>query len=659
MLDSEPIRAELVGELDTLRRRVAELETQAACHRDCGATEQPVRENDQLFRQLVDHSSEVLWFYSADRRELLYVSSAYERIWGRSVASLYANPHTYLDAIHPDDRDQVMRDLTAQQAGTFNDQYDQEYRVVQPDQSVRWVWTRYMPIRNESGDVYRIAGISTDVTDRKQVEIKLQRNETRLKAILDTTIDAIITTSTEGIITTFNSAAEEMYGYTVDEVVGKNVHMLVQEPDATNHDAYIQNYLVTGEAKIIGMRREVLSKRKDGSTFPVELSVNDMRKAGELGFTALIRDITDRKRAEERIRFTQYAVDHNTLATYWIRSDGRICYVNHAACEALGYSFDELVAMSVPHFDPDFSPETWPAHFQEIKAAGSMTFESHHQTKQGHVFPVEIHTSYLEYEGEEYTWAYVRDITERKRAGELLQERERELAHVTRLSTMGEIVAEIAHEINQPLYAIDNFAKACIETISNRNDDCDEELLEWICRIEKTAKTAGTILNRIGQFVSDEHPCLSTVNLSEVIAESIWLMDFEARRQQVIVRFEPTEAGIEVVVDHLQIQQVFVNLLKNAFEAMKESDEANRRVTVRTSASDGSAEVIVEDTGPGISVESAGKVFDAFYTTKSNGMGMGLAVSRRIIEDHGGNIWMVHGHERGAVFHFTLPLSTT
>ncbi len=241
-------------------------------------------ESEERFRQLAENIDEVFWMTSITKDRILYVSPAYEVIWGRPRRDLYESALTWVDAIHPEDRARVRRAALEDQV---RGNYDEEYRVVRPDGSLRWVRDRAFPVRNERGQVYRIAGIAEDITERK-------RTEERVRAIVEHALDAIITIDASGCIHSFNPAAEQTFGYTADEVVGRSVQVLMPDEIQGRAEGLLRWYLRRGLRTL----SEGVGRHKDGTTFPIELSVTALKTDGRRLFTGVVRDITRRKRAE-------------------------------------------------------------------------------------------------------------------------------------------------------------------------------------------------------------------------------------------------------------------------------------------------------------------------------------------------------------------------
>ena len=358
-------------------------------------------------------------------------------------------------------------------------------------------------------------------------------------ALIKTAVDGIMVIDEAGLVQVYNQACENLFQYRQDEVLGRNVKMLMPQPYRENHDHYLQHYRTTGEARILGIGREVAGQRKDGTTFPMYLSVGEGVIAGNRLFVGIVHDLS--------------------------------------------------------------------ALYREREA----------------------------YEAR------------------LLTLRE-ELVHVARVSEMGQVSAGIAHELNQPLAAMLNYSNAAKRLTASDAPDAMAKVQTIIGKIAEQAERAGQIVRRMRDFLekrADSHGVEDIVMIAE---DAMALGLIGAKIPAVAIHFQPAPDLPPVFVDRVQIQQVLVNLLVNAVEAMAVSPR--RELTLALTRHDPSAvEVVVTDTGPGIDPEVAERLFTPFVTTKPHGMGIGLAISKSIIEAHGGTMTAGANPEGGAMFRFTIP----
>jgi two-component system sensor kinase FixL len=360
--------------------------------------------------------------------------------------------------------------------------------------------------------------------------------EEHLRSILATVPDAMVIIDEEGIIFSFSAAAEKMFGYAESEVVGENVSMLMPSPDRERHDGYLRNYRDTGVRKIIGIGRVTTGRRRDGNTFPMELSVGETWVEGKRIFTGFIHDITQRQDAEFR--------------------------------------------------------------FHELQS---------------------------------------------------------ELAHVGRVSEMGTLASSLAHELNQPLTAIASYSEGMADLLAG-DLDADKAALarETMREVASEALRAGEIVRRMRNFMSHGETERLPESLSRLVTEANALALVGSREHGIDVQVHLDPGADDVIVDRVQVQQVLLNLVRNAIEAM--IDSPVRLLNVSSAAGPtGFVTVSVEDTGPGISETVAPQLFQAFVTSKQAGMGIGLSICRTIVEAHGGRIWCEAGRDRGTIFRFTLP----
>lgn len=251
------------------------------------------------------------------------------------------------------------------------------------------------------------------------------------------------------------------------------------------------------------------------------------------------------------------------------------------------------------------------------------------------------------------------EMEQRRRAEEQVQQHLAELAHVARLSTVGEMVAELAHELNQPLSAISSYAQACRRLLSADTPGDTEDLLASLNRVNEQADRAAEIIRRLRRYAAKAKPQHVVLDMNELLRSVVELTSIDARMVDVEVCFDLTEPLPPVVGDRIQIEQVMVNLMRNAFEATHRCEPRGRRLTLRSTI-DGNSRILIEvcDNGTGFTPEVMERIFERFFSTKPNGMGLGLPISQSIIEHHGGTLWGTPNPDRGATFHFTLPIYT-
>jgi PAS domain S-box-containing protein len=373
-----------------------------------------------------------------------------------------------------------------------------------------------------------------------------------------------------------------------------------------------------------------------------------------------VQDISERKRAEEELRaaenrFRTY-VDHATDALFVHDYERKVVDVNRQACESLGYTREELIGMMPGDFDPALGLEAafiQPIMKERLNAGEVFSFETSHRRKDGTFFPVEVRIRPFWHGGQRFGLALVRDITERKRVEETLRQTQAELAHVARVATLGEMAASIAHEINQPLGAIVNNANACLRWLTAYNM---EEVRHSAEVIRGDARRTAEIIQRIRSFAKKAPPQKDWIDLNQTMHEVIALALSELQRHNVLLGTQLSDRVPLVFADRIQLQQVILNLVMNAVEAMSEVSEGPRQLLIRTGTDEpGGIVVAVRDSGPGLRPEDIDRLFIPFYTTKLQGMGMGLAICRSIVEAHGGRLWATANEDRGATFQFTLP----
>jgi two-component system sensor kinase FixL len=362
-------------------------------------------------------------------------------------------------------------------------------------------------------------------------------SEGLFETLLSTAVDGIMVIDEKAHVLVYNPACERLFGYPPDQVLGRNVSMLMPEPYRSEHDGYVERYKKTGEKHIIGIGREVTGRRKDGSTFPMYLSVGEGRLAGKRIFVGIVNDISERARRE--------------------------------------------------------------SHIQELQ---------------------------------------------------------KELLHATRLTSTGQLAAALAHELNQPLTAILNYVNALADMVDWEKIPEGEVTREVLGKIGVQTERAGEIIRRLRGFVEKREPNRVEDDINKAVNDAIGLGLVGAAHDNIKLTVKLAHDLPPVLIDKVQIQQVMINLLRNAAEAMANS--TTRELTVTTGREDGGFIVVgVADTGTGLPENVKKRLFEPFVTTKQSGLGIGLSICRTIIEAHGGRLWATSNKGGGAVFRFRLPIA--
>ena len=345
-----------------------------------------------------------------------------------------------------------------------------------------------------------------------------------------------------------------------------------------------------------------------------------------------------------------------------IDCEGNIQSVNLATLKLFGYRENELIGEQLSMLMPEpyrSAHESYVTQFLSSRVAQIIGIgrELEAQAKDGRVFPIYLAVSEIQTPNGTYFAGIIRDLTAQKEQEEALHEQRERLSQVARLSTMGEMTASIAHEINQPLTAISMYAQACLKLLEREGTD-PAKLQEALSKLNRQALRAGAVIERIQRFVRQEDGDKQLVDLNALVRDLSHLAAGDARLHGIDLRYMLAEGLPSVLCDPIQVQQVALNLIRNAIDAMHEIGCANgHHLELCTELVEGCVEVAVVDCGTGVSDKDMDLIFSAFHTTKQDGMGMGLSICKSIIEDHGGVLDFRNNETHGSTFYFRLPVS--
>jgi PAS domain S-box-containing protein len=495
-----------------------------------------------------------------------------------------------------------------------------------------------------------------------QEEGELKRSEARKAAIVDSALDCVLTIDHEGCITEFNPAAEHTFGYRRDEVLGMPLaNVIIPLSLREKHREGFAHYLATGEARVLGKRIETTAVRADGSEFPVELAISRIKLEGPPAFTGYLRDITERKRAEQELRrsaaFLAEAQHLSRIGSFsW-----RVATDEITCSEQLYriFQIDRDAQMTFELIGSRIHPEdlsTFQEHIERSRRDRSdVQLEFRLQMPDGAIKYVHVAAHFRRDHGRlEYIGA-VQDVTERRASEEALSKARSELSQVARVTSLGVLTASIAHEVNQPLSGIVTNASTCLRMLGADPPNMDGAR-ETARRTIRDGNRASEVISRLRSLYGKKDPTIESVDLNEAAREVLALSLSELQRNRIIVLQELADGLPRVAGDRVQLQQVVLNLLRNASDAMSTIDDRSRDLLIRTEPDrDDRVRLSVTDVGIGFEPQAADKLFGAFYTTKTEGMGIGLSVSRSIIERHHGRLWATPNKGPGVTFSFSIP----
>jgi PAS domain S-box-containing protein len=623
-----------------------------------------LREGDQTFWELAENSRDVFWIIRADLSEILYVSPAYETLWGRPTQELYRDPDSWIAAIHPAERERVVKGY---RENALSGGFDAEYRLVHPDGSIRWIHDRAFPIPNAKGAVQRIGGVAEDITERKRVQEALSASEARYRTLAENAYDLIGELDQEGRVIYASPSHRTTLGYEPESLSGRNVFEFVHPDDLEYAQTTFRN-LIPSRSSTQSLLR---LRHQDASWRWFETTANTFLIAPEEVRTVCIsRDITERKRAQEALLESEERYRLLTENAYdliaEIDPDGRFAYLSPKYRDALGYDPHELIGQSCFDLIHSDHRERTRAAFQKLLLSNEtrhLVTRVRHEDDGWRWF--ENCANRFEGPGAETRVVVIsRDITDRKHRDEEQQKLEAQMQQTQKLESLGVLAGGIAHDFNNLLVPILGNAR-----LAEAELPADSAARRFIERVETAALRASELTNALLTYSGGGKLAIQRLDVCQLLQEMAELLRTAISRK-VELHYQLPECLPLIEGDPTQLRQIILNLITNASEAVGDEQgmvtisagtiEANRSYLDQTDLGsdlpEGSCVYLdVRDTGCGMNEETRAKIFDPFFTTKFAGRGLGLAALLGIVRAHGGALKVESELGRGTAFRLLFP----
>ena len=633
---------------DEVERRVAE------------RTMELTKANEELRLQagLLQHLPVSAWTLKPDGTPD-FVNQVWLDFSGQTLDFVRSHPEAWISAVHPEDREAASKAFW--EGVRLGQGFAFETRSLRAlDGTYRWHLQQASVLRDAQGKVLKFVGTTTDIDDLKRAEEELRANENNLRQILDNIPGLVCALSPEGEVELVNRQFLGYFGKTFEEVKGWATNDSIHPDDRPRSVAIFRNSIQTGTPHELEQR----CRRSDGVYRWFRRRARPVRDTdGKInGWYVLITDIEDQKRAEDELQrkeaFLAKGQHLSSTGTFSWRLDTDEIVLSEEASRIFDFEigapvkFEEIRGRIHPDDTPIMSEKLNQArilgddHDFEVRlcmanGATKYVHASSHATRH--------QDGHLEYIGA------IQDVTERRLAGAALGRLRSEISHMAKVTSLGALTASIAHEVNQPLAGIVTNAGTCLRALSADlpNIDCAREAAR---RAIRDGKRASEVIARLRALFTNKGPTVASVDLNDAVREVIALCSDDLQRNRVLVRSEFANDLRPITGDRIQLQQVVFNLVRNASDAMSDVDDRPRVLVIRTDGGEGDCvRLTVQDTGVGISHQEMERLFDAFYTTKRDGMGMGLFVSRSIAESHRGRLWATPNDGPGTTFSFSIP----
>lgn len=653
MFRVEPMRDES-GEISAWYGAITDIEDRKRAEDAFQQSQVRLAETERDLRIMLDSIPTITWRAGANgyvqylnKKWFEYTGTTHEQVRG----------WRWKLCVHPEDIDQLV-EAGSKYVGS-GVPIDSEARLRRHDGEYRWFLFRPAAVRDEAGDVVAWYGTITDIEDRKRAEQKALEAEREVQRTIDNIPVLVGTYSAEGKRLSVNKWALEVTGLSADDIPGEGWNRAFHPDDLEAINTEWRECLARGET----FEREVRTRMADG-TYRAHLTrrlpLRD--EAGRvIRWYGIAHDIEDQRRAEAELRRSEAFLAEgqavSSTGTFSWRVDTNELKFSDELCRI--FELDQTTPITAERIFSRVHPEDVPILSDRMKLVRDGRVPGDQEVRlrmrDGRIKYLRMVGQMMQLDGRSEYLAAAQDITQRRLAEEATNKVRSELAHVTRVMSLGALTASIAHEVNQPLAGIITNASTCLRMLAADPPNVDGAR-ETARRTIRDGNRAADVITRLRALFGRKAAVTEAIDLNEATREVVALLFSDLLRNRVIVRVELGDEPLIVTGDRVQLQQVILNLVRNASDAMSEVSDRPRNLLVRASREqDGSARLTVTDAGIGLEPQTAERLFDAFYTSKSDGMGIGLSVSRSIIESHGGKIWAEMNDGPGATFSFSIP----
>ncbi len=617
-----------------------------------GRAEEALRESEASMSLAANAANLGLWVWNIPGGEERWVTEKWRQLFGFADSE----PVTFdrfLEVVHPGDSERVKQ--VVQRMLEHGGEYEIEYRITRPDGSIRWIATHGRVELDERGKPVLARGVSHDITKRKIAEEELRESEERFRTVANAAPVLIWMSGPDKLCTFFNKGWLDFTGRTLEQELGNGWAEGVHREDIDHCLDVYQNSFSARES----FTMECRLRRSDGE-YRWVLDIGTPRFASDgafLGYIGSCIDITERKAAEEKFRLV---LDAAPNAMIMVDPAGVINFANASAATVFGYSLSELIGCQIEMLIPKRFRDRHPGYRKDFLShpsgrAMGVGRDLFGRRKDGSEFPVEVGLSPMRTTRGVFVLASLIDITARKAAEQEARRRLEQVELLGRVSLLGEMTASLAHELNQPLAAIVNNATAAMQYLEQGKLD-PEQLQEILTDVVGDGRRAHDIMHNVRSAIKKGSAIRGRINLNDLVKAVTHMVHLDAAAHFCKVEMSLARNLPAIEGDPSQIQQVLINLIRNAFDAMRDTPPSGRKVEIATNYNvDGTISVAVRDYGSGIPEPTQERLFERFFTTKEEGLGMGLAIVRSIVEAHGGSIAAENADGGGARFRFRLP----